>query len=158
MRFVGADVHGTSVVRPSPHCRYQVILRIVDDERNIISGAGIFHDPSHGLDVVGNCKATPTLQFDMIIPAKDISLIPYMPDIGVIPVHIEDLAFGRKMAKTTWKVISYYEGTQTVQEILVDLIAEKIRREKSNKEVEKNDERVYNLGMSYGDDLPGLAG
>ena len=29
------------------------------------------------------------------------------------------------MAKTTWKVISYYEGTQTVQEILVDLIAEK---------------------------------
>ena len=36
--------------------------------------------------------------------------------------------------------------------------AEKIRREKSNKEVEKNDERVYNLGMSYGDDLPGLAG
>ena len=22
------------------------------------------------------------------------------------------------MAKTTWKVISYYEGTQTVQEIL----------------------------------------
>lgn len=62
------------------------------------------------------------------------------------------------MAKTTWKVISYYEGTQTVQEILVDLIAEKIRREKSNKEVEKNDESVYNLGMSYGDDLPGLAG
>lgn len=62
------------------------------------------------------------------------------------------------MAKTMWKVISYYEGTQTVQEILVDLIAEKIRREKSNKEVEKNDERVYNLGMSYGDDLPGLAG
>ena len=62
------------------------------------------------------------------------------------------------MAKTTWKVISYYEGPQTVQEILVDLIAEKIRREKSNKEVEKNDERVYNLGMSYGDDLPGLAG
>ncbi len=62
------------------------------------------------------------------------------------------------MAKTTWKVISYYEGTQTVQEILVDLIAEKIRRENSNKEVEKNDERVYNLGMSYGDDLPGLAG
>ncbi len=62
------------------------------------------------------------------------------------------------MAKTTWKVISYYEGTQTVQEILIDLIAEKIRREKSNKEVEKNDERVYNLGMSYGDDLPGLAG
>ena len=62
------------------------------------------------------------------------------------------------MAKTTRKVISYYEGTQTVQEILVDLIAEKIRREKSNKEVEKNDERVYNLGMSYGDDLPGLAG
>ena len=45
------------------------------------------------------------------------------------------------MAKKTWKVISYYEGTQTVQEILVDLIAEKIRREKSNKEVEKNDER-----------------
>ena len=62
------------------------------------------------------------------------------------------------MAKTTWKVISYYEGTKTVQEIMVDLIAEKIRREKSNKEVEKNDERVYNLGMSYGDDLPGLAG
>ena len=32
---------------------------------------------------------------------------------------------GMNMAKTTWKVISYYEGTQTVQEILVDLIAEK---------------------------------
>lgn len=65
---------------------------------------------------------------------------------------------GMNMAKTTWKVISYYEGTQTVQEILVDLIAEKIRREKSNKGVENNEERDYNLGMSYEDDLPGLAG
>lgn len=60
------------------------------------------------------------------------------------------------MAKTTWKVISYYEGKEEVQDILVDLITEKIRR-KSKSAVENNEEREYNRGMSV-DDLPGLAG
>jgi len=60
------------------------------------------------------------------------------------------------MAKTTWKVISYYEGKEEVQDILVDLITEKIRR-KSKSTVENNEEREYNRGMSI-DDLPGLAG
>ena len=61
------------------------------------------------------------------------------------------------MAKTTWKVISYYDGTENVEDILVDLIAEKIRR-KSKSVVEENEERAYNHGMSYENDLPGLAG
>lgn len=61
------------------------------------------------------------------------------------------------MAKTTWKVISYYDGIENVEDILVDLIAEKIRR-KSKLEVEENEERAYNHGMSYKNDLPGLAG
>lgn len=61
------------------------------------------------------------------------------------------------MAKTTWKVVSYYDGTENVQDILVDLIAEKIRR-KTKTVVEENDEREYNRGMSYENDLPGLAG
>ena len=60
------------------------------------------------------------------------------------------------MAKTTWKVISYYEGKEEVQDILVDLITEKIRR-KSKSAVENIEEREYNRGMSI-DDLPGLAG
>lgn len=61
------------------------------------------------------------------------------------------------MAKTTWKVISYYDGTENVEDILVDLISEKIRR-KNKLEVEENSERDYNHGMSYKNDLPGLAG
>lgn len=60
------------------------------------------------------------------------------------------------MAKTTWKVISYYEGKEEVQDILVDLITEKIRR-KNNITVDQNNERGYNQGISV-DDLPGLAG
>lgn len=32
------------------------------------------------------------------------------------------------MAKTTWKVISYYDGKEDVQDILVELISEKIRK------------------------------
>ena len=60
------------------------------------------------------------------------------------------------MAKTTWKVISYYDGKANVEDILVELIAEKIRR-KNKSTVEKDEERDYNLGMSI-DDLPGLAG
>ena len=60
------------------------------------------------------------------------------------------------MAKTTWKVISYYDGKENVQDILVDLITEKIRRNNKST-VEKKEERDYNLGMSV-DDLPGLAG
>ena len=60
------------------------------------------------------------------------------------------------MAKTTWKVISYYEGKEEVQDILVDLITEKIRR-KSKSTVENNEEREDKRGMSI-DDLPGLAG
>ena len=61
------------------------------------------------------------------------------------------------MAKTTWKVISFYEGTENVQDILVDMITEKIKR-KNNSAVEENKEREYNRGMSYENDLPGLAG
>lgn len=30
------------------------------------------------------------------------------------------------MAKTTWKVISYYDGKEDVQDILVELISEKL--------------------------------
>lgn len=60
------------------------------------------------------------------------------------------------MAKTTWKVISYYEGKEEVQDILVELITEKIKR-KNNIAVDQNEERGYNRGMSI-DDLPGLAG
>lgn len=60
------------------------------------------------------------------------------------------------MAKTTWQVISYYEGKEEVQDILVDLITEKIKR-KSKTTVENIEEREYNRGMSI-DDLPGLAG
>ena len=60
------------------------------------------------------------------------------------------------MAKTTWKVISYYEGKEEVQDILVELITEKIKR-KSKTTVENIGEREYNRGMSI-DDLPGLAG
>lgn len=60
------------------------------------------------------------------------------------------------MSKTTWKVVSYYEGKEEVQDILVELITEKIRR-KNKSTVENNEEREYNRGMSI-DDLPGLAG
>lgn len=60
------------------------------------------------------------------------------------------------MAKTTWKVISYYDGKENVQDILVDLITEKIKR-KNKSTVEKNEERDYNLDMSI-EDLSGLAG
>lgn len=59
------------------------------------------------------------------------------------------------MAKTTWKVISYYDGKENVQDILVDLITEKIRRNNKST-VEKKEERDYNLGMV--ENLPGLAG
>ena len=54
------------------------------------------------------------------------------------------------MAKTTWKVISYYEGKEEVQDILVELITEKIKR-KSKTTVENIGEREYNRGMSIDD-------
>ena len=61
------------------------------------------------------------------------------------------------MAKTNWKVISYYDGNQEIKDILVDLITEKIKRNRKN-EVENKEERGYNKSMSFDDDLPGLAG
>ena len=61
------------------------------------------------------------------------------------------------MAKTTWKVISYYDGSSEIKDVLVDLITEKIKRNVKS-DVENNEERGYNRGMSFDDDLPGLAG
>ena len=53
------------------------------------------------------------------------------------------------MAKTTWKVISYYEGKEDVQDILVELISEKIRRKPYAvvllDEIEKAHPDVFNI-------------
>lgn len=60
------------------------------------------------------------------------------------------------MANTVYQVISFYEGTEDVQDILVDLITEKIKRN-MKLAVQNTDEKDYNKGTSV-DDLPGLAG
>ena len=61
------------------------------------------------------------------------------------------------MAKAKWNVVSYYDGSLDIKDVLVDLITEKIKRNVKS-DVENNEERGYNRGMSFDDDLPGLAG
>jgi hypothetical protein len=68
-------------------------------------------------------------------------------------------ATGRRdlMAKTTWSVTTHYEGERDLQDIFVDMIADKIRRDEVKITVDNYVERGYNHEVSC-NEPPRLAG
>ncbi len=62
-----------------------------------------------------------------------------------------------KMAKTNMTVKVFYDGNQEVKDVIVDLLAKRIKRN-VKVDMAKTKKGAYNQIMSYDDGLSGLAG